>query len=43
MLKDKLYNVMNRDELVLHKVGLVLGTALGIVAGLLISDKAEIK
>ena len=40
MLKDKLYNVMNRDELILHKAGLVLGTVLGIVAGLFISERA---
>ena len=40
MLKDKLYKIMDLDELILHKVGLVLGGLVGAFAGLLISDKA---
>ena len=40
MLKQKLYSVMDRDELILHKAGLVFGAILGIVGGLFISDRA---
>ena len=41
MLKEKLYKIIDRDELILHKLGLVLGTILGAVIGLFISDKAS--
>jgi hypothetical protein len=40
MLKQKIYNIVARDELVLHKVGLIFGAVLGVVAGLFISDRA---
>jgi len=40
MLKYKLYKIMDRDELILHKVGLILGAVVGVFGGLLISDKA---
>jgi len=40
MIKEKLYKIMDRDELILHKVGLILGAAVGVFGGLLISDKA---
>ena len=39
-MKKKLYKIMNRDELILHKVGLVFGVVLGIVGGLFISERA---
>jgi len=40
VLKQKIYNIMARDELILHKVGLIFGTVLGVVTGLFISDRA---
>jgi hypothetical protein len=40
MIKNKVYGIMDRDELLLHKVGFLFGSILGILGGLLISDKA---
>jgi len=41
MLKERFYKIMDRDELILHKLGFVLGTILGAVTGLFVSDKAS--
>jgi len=41
-MKQKLYNLIDRDELALHKIGFVFGALLGITAGLLISDRADV-
>jgi len=40
VLKQKIYNIMARDELILHKAGLIFGAVLGVVSGLFISDRA---
>lgn len=40
-MKEKLYNILDRDELILHKAGLVVGALLGAAVGLFISDRAD--
>ena len=38
---EKIKELGNNDPLLPHKVGIVAGTVIGIVLGLIVSDKAD--
>lgn len=40
-MKQKLYNLIDRDELILQKLGFLLGALLGVVGGMFVSERAD--
>jgi hypothetical protein len=40
-MKQRLFDLMKRDQLILHKIGLIVGAVLGFVGGLIISERAN--
>jgi hypothetical protein len=40
-MKQKLIELVSNDELILHKIGLLLGSVVGIVIGGVVSKRAD--
>lgn len=40
-MKEKLLNLTDKDPLLLHKVGFIFGAIIGVVGGLILSERAD--